>query len=100
MTAPQPNADRPNLPGVQGGVAYDANHPTGPVVLLKFTTGAGEFTVTIDARQAPMFMANMAEGTVKAAQNALAAAGPQLLVPQSPLLLPGPDGRPRNGRPL
>jgi hypothetical protein len=96
MTQPAPEQEIPNIRAAVSPVLDD---PSGvPTVLLRLSTGALDVTFRMDARKAPQFMANVTNGVIQAAQQALAAAGPQILVPTSPLIIPGMgQSAPQNG---
>lgn len=95
MTAPQQPSPEP-IPPATALVAPNPQDPSGtPSVLVRFSTGAGEFTLKLAAEGAPQFMANLTQGVMQAAQAALAAAGPRLAVPNG-LVIPG---HPLNGNP-
>lgn len=85
MTAPEPQP----LPHMEIGLGFDVNDPSGiPLALVKFQTGACEFTWKIDARKAGSFAQQLAEGIANVAAAAMAHAKPQIVTPSSGLLLP------------
>lgn len=80
----------PELAPLRAAVAVDPKDPSGlPVVVLQIASGSTVTTFRIDARQAAQFITTVAEGVIKSAAAALAAAGPQLVTPTNGLLIAG-----------
>lgn len=79
MTAP---AGPDPLPNITAAVGIDLADASGiPITILKLTTGGAEVTLRIDARRAPQFIAEVAQGVIAASQQAVAQSGPQLVTP-------------------
>jgi nucleoid-associated protein YgaU len=79
VTAP---GESQQLPNIGAAVGYDLTDASGvPVTILKLTTGGAEISLRIDARRAPQFIAEVAQGVIAVSQQALAQAGPQLITP-------------------
>lgn len=90
----------PSLPNIGAAVGYDLNDPSGiPVTVLKFTTGGAEISLKIDARKGPEFITQVAQGVIRASQEALVKAAPALLTPPAAgqLIIP-PGGLNGHGR--
>lgn len=81
------------LPNITAAVGIDLTDASGvPVTILKLTTGGAEVALRIDARRAPQFIAEVAQGVIAASQQAIAQAGPQIITPPAPGQLIIPPG--------
>jgi hypothetical protein len=89
--------DVPQAPReLDAAVMVDLTDKTNPLVLVRFGEGDMTTTIRIKARAAAGFGVQLGQAIVQAGQQALAAAGPQIVTPNgvNGLLIPGPGGAP------
>jgi hypothetical protein len=96
--------DRPGpvkIPDLSAGVGIDVGDPKNPIVLVELKNLGMAATLRIEAKHASRLFAELAAAVMQASQQALAAAGPQLVTPNDgagrllvPTARPVPGSRP------
>jgi hypothetical protein len=94
---PQP-AEREKPPNLIASIAADVSDPANPMVILRLENAGIVVDFRMTAEAAGAFGMNIGKGLIQTAQQALAAGGPRLVVPNDAgsLLIPRP-GTPPNG---
>ncbi len=87
-TPPAVGVRQPLLP-ISGEFAYDLADPANPLVLMILGNGGMRAQFTIPPRAVNTLAAHLANGLMQAAAEAIANAGPQIVVPSSGLIVPG-----------